>query len=119
MSKPLKLYVMLVVALGAVALGAATLLSSPDGLLSSADPGIALRVITSTGKPAGFEIGLGILFWIVLTLVSSALPVELPRGIKLTVSMAPIVAAMVLGGPAVGGWVAALGTTELREIRGR
>ena len=33
--------------------------------------------------------------------------------------MAPIVAAIVLGGPAVGGWVAALGTTEMRELRGR
>ena len=32
--------------------------------------------------------------------------------------MAPIVAAMTLGGPAVGGWVAALGTTEMRELRG-
>ncbi len=28
-------------------------------------------------------------------------------------------AAMFLGGPAVGGWVAAIGTTEMREIRGR
>jgi putative nucleotidyltransferase with HDIG domain len=28
-------------------------------------------------------------------------------------------AAIFLGGPAVGGWVAALGTTEIREIRGR
>jgi putative nucleotidyltransferase with HDIG domain len=33
--------------------------------------------------------------------------------------MAPIVASMVLGGPAVAGWVAAVGTTELRELRGR
>jgi putative nucleotidyltransferase with HDIG domain len=29
------------------------------------------------------------------------------------------VAAILLGGPAVGGWVAALGTTEIRELRGR
>ena len=33
--------------------------------------------------------------------------------------MAPIVAAMALGGPAVAGWVAAIGTTEVREVRGR
>ncbi len=33
--------------------------------------------------------------------------------------MAPILAAMTLGGPAVGGWVAAIGTTEMRELRGR
>ncbi len=35
------------------------------------------------------------------------------------VSIAPIVAAIVLGGPAAAGWVAALGTTEVRELRGR
>ena len=35
------------------------------------------------------------------------------------VAMAPVLAAITLGGPAVGGWVAALGTTEMREIRGR
>ncbi len=33
--------------------------------------------------------------------------------------MAPVIAAMTLGGPAVGGWVAGIGTTEMRELRGR
>jgi putative nucleotidyltransferase with HDIG domain len=33
--------------------------------------------------------------------------------------MAPIVASIALGGPAVAGWVAAIGTTEVRELRGR
>ena len=33
--------------------------------------------------------------------------------------MAPIIAAMTLGGPAVGGWVAVIGSTEMRELRGR
>ncbi|HET9435229.1 MAG TPA: HD-GYP domain-containing protein, partial [Candidatus Limnocylindrales bacterium] len=35
------------------------------------------------------------------------------------VAIAPIIAAMVLGGPVAAGWVAAIGTTELRELRGR
>jgi putative nucleotidyltransferase with HDIG domain len=113
MSRSLKWYIAIVVALGAVALIAAT-------LQFPAEDAIALRLITAAGdKPADFELSLGLAFWIGLALVSSALPVELPRGIKLTVSMAPIVGAMVLGGPAVGGWVAAIGTTEIREIRGR
>ena len=43
----------------------------------------------------------------------------MPRGTVVSVSMAPIVAAAVLGGPAAAGWVALLGTTELRELRGR
>jgi putative nucleotidyltransferase with HDIG domain len=113
MSRSLKSYIAIVVALGAIALIAATLWFPPE-------PGIALRLITARpAPPEDFEISLGLAFWIGLAVVSSALPVELPRGIKLTVSMAPIVGAMVLGGPAVGGWVAAIGTTELREIRGR
>ena len=53
------------------------------------------------------------------TLVSSALPVQMPRGTRQAVSFAPILASRFLGGPAVGGWVAAIGTTEMREIRGR
>ena len=35
------------------------------------------------------------------------------------VSIAPILAATNLGGPAVGAWVAVLGSTEVRELRGR
>src|SRR5256714_2945883 len=113
MSRSLKSYIAIVVALGVVALIAATLWFPPE-------QAVALRLIAGPGAPpADFEITLGLAFWIGLAAVSSALPVELPRGIKLTVSMAPIVGAMVLGGPAVGGWVAAIGTTEVRELRGR
>jgi putative nucleotidyltransferase with HDIG domain len=43
----------------------------------------------------------------------------MPRGTVVSVNTAPIVAAMVLGGPVAAGWVALLGTTELRELRGR
>ncbi len=57
-------------------------------------------------------------FWTVLTLVASALPVKLPLGTQQAVAMAPVLAALTLGGPAVGGWVAAIGTTEVREIAG-
>jgi putative nucleotidyltransferase with HDIG domain len=35
------------------------------------------------------------------------------------VALAPVIAALTLGGPAVGGWVAAIGSTEMRELRGR
>lgn len=73
----------------------------------------------SLGGPSDIEVALGIAFWTLLTLTTSALPVTLPRGTHQAVSLAPLVAAMALGGPAVGGWVAVLGTTELREVRGR
>ena len=67
-------------------------------------------------QAAGIALGLG--FWVVLTLVTSAFPVRFPGGVLVTVSTTPILAAMVLGGPAAAGWVALIGTTELREIRG-
>ena len=43
----------------------------------------------------------------------------MPRGTLVSVAIAPILAAMTLGGPVAAGWVALIGTTELREIRGR
>jgi len=43
----------------------------------------------------------------------------MPRGTLVSVSIAPIVATMVLGGPVAAGWVALIGTTEVRELRGR
>jgi putative nucleotidyltransferase with HDIG domain len=62
---------------------------------------------------------IGVAYWIVLTLVASALPVRLPQGVFASVSFAPIIASVVLGGPAAAGIVALVGTTEAREVRGR
>ncbi len=61
---------------------------------------------------------LGICYWIGLTLVASALPVRLPQGTFASVSFAPIIASVVLGGPVAAGIVAVVGTTESREVRG-
>jgi signal transduction histidine kinase/DNA-binding NarL/FixJ family response regulator len=60
----------------------------------------------------------GLAFWTAITLVASAFPVKMPNGDTLDVTIAPILAAMVLGGPAAGGFVAAVGTMQPREIRG-
>ena len=60
----------------------------------------------------------GTAYWIVLTLVASALPVRLPQGTFASVSFAPIIASVVLGGPVAAGIVALIGTTETRELRG-
>ncbi len=54
-----------------------------------------------------------------MTLLASALPVQMPRGSLVNTSIAPIVAAMSLGGPTAAGWVALIGTTEYRELSGR
>jgi putative nucleotidyltransferase with HDIG domain len=109
MPRSLKLYIIGVVALSALALGAAT-------LLFPIRPAIALAV---EGVPQPTQIVLGIVFWTIITVIASALPVQLPFGTQQAVSSAPILAATFLGGPAVGGIVAAIGTTEVRELRGR
>ena len=60
---------------------------------------------------------LGVLFWILLTIVAASLPVRMPGGSFLDVGSAPIIAAMSLGGPIVAGLVALFGGTQPREIR--
>jgi putative nucleotidyltransferase with HDIG domain len=113
MPRSLKVYIAGVVILSAAAL----LVATP---LFWADPAISLGVGGLLGGlDQNAEILLGVGFWIVLTLIASALPVQLPLGTQQAVAMAPVLAAITLGGPAVGGWVAALGSTEMREVRGR
>ena len=46
------------------------------------------------------------------------MPVKLPRGSVVSVSAAPILASMILGGPLAAAIVSFVGTTESREIRG-
>ncbi|HEX2195058.1 MAG TPA: HD-GYP domain-containing protein [Candidatus Limnocylindria bacterium] len=59
----------------------------------------------------------GFLFWIGLTLIGSALPVRLPRGTVVSVSAAPFLATLVLGGPFAAALVAGIGSTDYREVR--
>jgi putative nucleotidyltransferase with HDIG domain len=112
MPRSLRLYIASVVVISAVALVAATFVFPPKD-------GVALRLWTSTGPAEPIEKLLGICFWIVLALVASSYPVKQPRGTQQAVGVAPVLAALFLGGPAVGAWVAAIGTTEGRELRGR
>jgi putative nucleotidyltransferase with HDIG domain len=115
MPQSLKLYISGVVILSALALGIATFAFPATDF-----PRIAINLtLGQSGPPSQLDIVVGVLFWTVLTLVASALPVRLPRGTQQGVAMAPVLAAITLGGPAVGGWVAALGSTEMREVRGR
>ena len=83
------------------------------------DPRIGIEV---DADPAHGVIDMmaGILFWTIVDL----------RGIRRSrqalrwrpgrrLDCAPIMAAAVLGGPTAAGWVALIGSTDLREIRGR
>jgi putative nucleotidyltransferase with HDIG domain len=115
MPQSLKAYIAGVVTLSAIALGVATFAFPATDF-----PAIAIDFNLSPGGSTGqLNILVGVLFWTGLTLVASALPVRLPRGTQQGVALAPVIAALTLGGPAVGGWVAALGSTEMRELRGR
>ena len=58
-------------------------------------------------------------FWVAVALLTSAAPVLLPRGTRVSVSGSPILASAFLAGPAAAAIVAAIGTTEWRELRGR
>lgn len=97
MSNSVRLLIIVTVAAASVSFAAATVLYPPRSTIEG-------------------PLGMG--YWIVLTLVASALPVRLPQGTFASVSFAPIIASVVLGGPAAAGIVAVFGTTEGREIRG-
>ena len=66
------------------------------------------------GQIGGFA---GLLFWVALTLVTTAAPVHVPRGPFVSVYFAPILAVALLGGPSAAAVVAVLGTFEVRELR--
>jgi HD-GYP domain-containing protein (c-di-GMP phosphodiesterase class II) len=116
MDRSLRLYIAVVVTVSALALALATFVFPVDHRVAVSLP---LPGDLPADDRIALETVLGIAFWTVLTLITSALPVKLPHGTYQGVALAPLVAAMSLGGPAVGGWVAAIGTTETREIRGR
>jgi putative nucleotidyltransferase with HDIG domain len=108
MTRSLALFIAGLVAVSAVALAAASLLYGFDARIA----------IDVKGASESAEIALGVVFWTLVTLVASALPVRFSGGALVAVSTAPILAAMNLGGPAAAGWVALIGSTELRELRG-
>src|SRR5664279_1272461 len=107
MPKSLALFIAGLVAVSVFALIAASLLYGFDA-----------RIGIPLGQSQAFGIGLGLIFWTLVTIVTSALPVKAPGGVMIAVALAPCLAAMFLGGPAAGGWVALIGSTELRELRG-
>ncbi len=114
MPRTLKIFVAGLVTIGAFALVGTS-------LAFGAHPGWVLGVRTNIaiGGTSESAVIAGVLFWTVVTLFASALPVTLPRGTVVSVGIAPIVATMILGGPVAAAWVTFVGTTELRELRGR
>src|SRR6476620_6802847 len=83
------------------------------------DPGIAIQVDGDPASVAWLDIAAGLAFWTAVTLIASALPVRVSDGVQVAVSTAPLMAAAVLGGPTAAAWIALIGTTDTRELRGR
>jgi len=108
MSRNLKLYIIGVVAMGALALVVTTLLFP-----LKVDSPIAQN-FEALGDQAPLA---GMTFWIVVALFAGSLPIKMPRGAMFAVSVAAVMAATILGGPTAGAWVSLIGTTELRELR--
>ena len=108
MPRSLKIYIAGLVAVSAIALVVTS-------LVIPVDPRIGLAL---TGNQQ-VDVVIGLAFWTVMTLLASAFPVQMPRGSLINTSIATLVAAMTLGGPTAAGWVALIGTTELRELSGR
>ena len=78
----------------------------------------SLRLWPIEGTLGGtYGVLLGLAFWISITLLASAAPVHVPRGAYVSVSVAPVLAAALLGGPSAGAVIAVVGTLEVRELR--
>ncbi len=106
MNRSLKVYIAGLVAVCAIALTVTSLVIPVDQL-------IRLRVFDDVA----LDVAAGIAFWTAITILASAMPVEMPRGSIISTSIAPLVVVLSLGGPAAAGWVALIGTTDLRELR--
>ncbi len=116
MSRSLKLYVTGLVGASAIALLLTSFVFSQDSNLVL---GMRPEISIDREHPNALNVSIGLAFWTLITLFAGALPVRMPRGTLVSVAIAPILAAMTLGGPVAAGWVALVGTTELRELRGR
>jgi putative nucleotidyltransferase with HDIG domain len=116
MSRSLKLFITGLVGASAIALLLTSFVfsSRPELVL-----GMHAAISIDPKNPSDANVLFGILFWTLVTLFAGALPARMPTGTMVSVALAPIIAAMALGGPVAAGWVALVGSTELREIRGR
>jgi hypothetical protein len=83
------------------------------------DGAIAIQLDPDPSTASAVEIIAGLAFWTLISFVASSAAVRITSGVQVAVSTAPIMAAAVLGGPTAAGLVAVLGSTDMREVRGR
>jgi riboflavin transporter FmnP len=112
LSKPLLRYIALLV--GATLIGVLT-----TTFLVPIDPHIGLQFDSDPRSFSPAEVAAGVAFWTLVTLVASSLPVQLADGVQVAVSTAPLMAATLLGGPTAAAIVGLIGSTDMREVRGK
>jgi hypothetical protein len=112
LSKPLLRYIALLV--GATLIGVLT-----TTFLVPIDPHIGLQFDSDPNSFSPAEVAAGVAFWTLVTLVASSLPVQLADGVQVAVSTAPLMAATLLGGPTAAAIVGLIGSTDMREVRGK
>ena len=85
-------------------------------VVASAFAGCLFAVLTGMLRP---DIGgmPGVLVWIAIAILAAAAPVRMAGGTVVDVTSAPVVAAAVLGGPVAAAAIA-IGSVELREVKG-
>jgi HD domain/MASE9 len=110
LTRPLAIYITLLVGAAATALLLTSFVIPIDG-------NIAISLDSDHLKTSPLELLAGLAFWTLMTVIASALPVRLGNGVQVAVSTAPLMAAAVLGGPTAAAWVALIGSTDVREVR--
>jgi HD domain len=111
LNKALSTYITLLV-------GAAAAVLLTTSFVFPINSAIAIPLDADPGA-SGVELAVGLAFWTVVTLIASSLPVRLGDGVQVAVSTAPLMAVAVLGGPTAVAWVALIGSTDSRELRGK
>ncbi len=81
---------------------------------------LVLSVLAVAGMPLRPEIGgfSGLALWVAIVVLSAAAPVRMAGGAVVDVTIAPILAAAVLGGPGAAVIVGLIGATDGRELKG-
>ncbi len=88
-------------------------------LWAAASTTVDAAIAIPPGSPSPFAILAGIGFWTAIAIAADNVSFVSPTGSQISLGALPLIAAAALGGPLVAGWVALVGSTELRELRER
>jgi hypothetical protein len=89
------------------------------GAVASVGSLLAFEPFGAIGEPFGAIGGLaGVVFWTIVVMAAAVAPVRMPGGALVDVTIAPVMAAAILGGPFAAVVVSVVGTLDWRSIKG-